>query len=260
MEYKLLPNDELTHWGIKGMRWGVRRYQNKDGSLTPRGQKRYNEELKKVREEEKILKTRQATKAKLDKLEARRKAVSDKNKELDDEEAAKNPRKKLFNRDKSERKVGKKAGKKALKDMTDEELAAAINRARLEDTYRQLRPEHPAKQQTVLSKFMKDAVQPAALNAGKSFIEKGLGKLAEKVLEDKIDPNSLAGLKKTYDKLKVKSDIDQLMNPDKYKSAKDKAVEQKLRFDAEDRDAQSRGYGSVLEEAQAKRNAAQGRP
>lgn len=33
-------NDELTHWGIKGMRWGVRRYQNKDGSLTPEGQKR----------------------------------------------------------------------------------------------------------------------------------------------------------------------------------------------------------------------------
>lgn len=32
---------ELTHWGIKGMRWGVRRYQNKDGSLTPAGKKRY---------------------------------------------------------------------------------------------------------------------------------------------------------------------------------------------------------------------------
>lgn len=32
---------ELYHWGVKGMRWGVRRYQNKDGSLTPAGKKRY---------------------------------------------------------------------------------------------------------------------------------------------------------------------------------------------------------------------------
>lgn len=32
---------ELYHHGTKGMRWGVRRYQNKDGSLTPAGQKRY---------------------------------------------------------------------------------------------------------------------------------------------------------------------------------------------------------------------------
>ena len=41
---------ELYHWGIKGMRWGVRRYQNKDGSLTPAGKKRYSDDpdLKKV--------------------------------------------------------------------------------------------------------------------------------------------------------------------------------------------------------------------
>lgn len=32
--------EELYHHGIKGMRWGIRRFQNKDGSLTPRGQKR----------------------------------------------------------------------------------------------------------------------------------------------------------------------------------------------------------------------------
>lgn len=33
--------NQLQHAGIKGMRWGVRRYQNKDGSLTPEGKKRY---------------------------------------------------------------------------------------------------------------------------------------------------------------------------------------------------------------------------
>ena len=38
-----MDSDALAHWGIKGMKWGVRRYQNKDGSLTQAGKKRYSE-------------------------------------------------------------------------------------------------------------------------------------------------------------------------------------------------------------------------
>lgn len=38
--YVLTSTGELFHWGVKGMKWGVRRYQNKDGSLTSAGKKR----------------------------------------------------------------------------------------------------------------------------------------------------------------------------------------------------------------------------
>lgn len=42
--------NELYHFGIKGMHWGVRRYQNPDGSLTPKGQKRYGKRETKQQE------------------------------------------------------------------------------------------------------------------------------------------------------------------------------------------------------------------
>lgn len=36
-----MNDNELKHHGILGMKWGVRRYQNADGSLTAAGRKRY---------------------------------------------------------------------------------------------------------------------------------------------------------------------------------------------------------------------------
>ena len=35
-------SDELCHYGIKGMHWGIRRYQNSDGTLTSAGKHRYS--------------------------------------------------------------------------------------------------------------------------------------------------------------------------------------------------------------------------
>lgn len=86
-------NVELYHHGIKGMRWGIRRYQNKDGSLTPAGVKRYNKEVAKlkkeeakVKQEQKVASNSKKVKAKFDKLEARKKALEDKKKALKDTE------------------------------------------------------------------------------------------------------------------------------------------------------------------------------
>lgn len=48
-----MPNNDylelhsLYHHGIKGMRWGVRRFQNEDGTLTEAGKARYNADLTK---------------------------------------------------------------------------------------------------------------------------------------------------------------------------------------------------------------------
>lgn len=63
MSYVILENhseEALAHYGVLGMKWGVRRYQNADGSYTKRGLERYsksqnkyndaNENLKRAKE------------------------------------------------------------------------------------------------------------------------------------------------------------------------------------------------------------------
>ena len=53
MEY-LIANGELYHHGIKGQKWGVRRFQNANGSLTTRGKSRYLRGKEIYKEREKI--------------------------------------------------------------------------------------------------------------------------------------------------------------------------------------------------------------
>ena len=41
-------SEHLAHHGIKGQKWGVRRFQNPDGSLTDAGQKRYDKNIRRI--------------------------------------------------------------------------------------------------------------------------------------------------------------------------------------------------------------------
>lgn len=116
--------DQLYHHGIKGMKWGVRRFQKKDGSLTSAGRKRYGDGP---------------------------------DHDSDSESVSEKPK--------------ASSSKKSVKEMTDAELNAAVNRLRLEQQYKQLSPEKVSLGKKFVDSLQKDVLIPAAKEAGKNVVK-----------------------------------------------------------------------------------------
>lgn len=200
-----MENNSLTHWGVKGQRWGIRRYQNKDGTLTPAGKRRYDKELAKAKEGIRIQKNKARTQEKLDKLAELQKQAKGKTDDV-------KPEKEI----KGKSKIDTTPKKKSISDMTDAELNAAISRARMEDTYRSLRPDDISKGQAftnTMSAFLTDAVAPALIDAGKKALSAKMDDILKKQYPEK--KSQIDKLKDEYNLLKVKKDIDDLKNPKK---------------------------------------------
>lgn len=199
--------NELMHHGIPGMKWGVRRYQNRDGTLTAAGKKRYDKEVAKLRAETKVVKNKEQVKAKFDKLDAKRAALEERKRALDGKSAkpktekAKKPEPKDKPAD---------PRKKPVEEMTDAELKSAVDRLVLENQYQKLNPPTVSKGKRFMQAVGKDVVAPALVAAGKKALtnvfDDAFGVVTDK-MGNEIKKASKT-TKKAVDKEKAKSQDD----------------------------------------------------
>lgn len=195
-------NHELYHYGIPGQKWYVRRYQNKDGSLTPAGRKRqaklkseldmldgtksvqespksrlaaYRE--KKQAEKEKAEKAARLEKARQAKLEKQKAAAERaeklKNGELSVEEMTDQEIQDKLNRIALEDNL-----KKAMKQTSDKEIQDKIDRLELEDSLRKtvkdyeynFSSEKKQRAKDFTDKFKDDVVEKLAKNVASDLV------------------------------------------------------------------------------------------
>ena len=121
----------LQHWGIKGMKWGVRRYQNEDGTLTDAGKKRYERD---VRENKAKKKENRIDTSEPDPSRWSREDLERTSKTID---AASKLTRQAQDIEKSSRPTSIKK-RMDLSNMTDKELQERINRETLERRYNDL--------------------------------------------------------------------------------------------------------------------------
>lgn len=128
-----MNRNELRHHGIKGQRWGIRRFQNKDGTLTSAGKKRYAESIS-DEEKSRIVKAANINKA-------YKKALTDGSKLKPVKELMESTKPLVNEAKKISDGIIKDSVKKTkldLSKMTDKEMRDRINRQLLENQYNSL--------------------------------------------------------------------------------------------------------------------------
>ena len=169
---------ELLHTGVKGMKWGVRRYQNKDGSLTPLGKKRYAKELAKLEAEKKRVRQQELTAKKIKKLDDMRKDLDERKKALKPDDAPE-PAK--------QQKAQPAPQKQKLSELSNEEIQAKIDRMNLENKYKSLAQERidavSNKEVSKGRKIVDEILIEAGKNVGKQAAIWAFGTAGNKVIE-----------------------------------------------------------------------------
>lgn len=124
-------NSQIWHWGVRGMKWGVRRYQNADGSLTDAGRKRYAND---IAANAKKKKDNRLPEDGLNDPNRWAKEDRERTKRVVDSGNQMTGNLKALN-DKSMRIQARRTPKMDLSKMTDQEMREQINRAMLEKQY-----------------------------------------------------------------------------------------------------------------------------
>ena len=159
-------DDYLSHHGVKGQRWGIRRYQNKDGTLTPKGRSRL---LADARKYEAKANTSVANNYF---AKSRRARLTQKAKDARDEVRRSDLKKA---RTKTEKQKAEASKPKKVSEMSNEELQSAIDRMDLEVKYRSKYSELNPKQVSRGKKLVTDILETSVKNIGTQAATWALG-------------------------------------------------------------------------------------